>query len=497
MKQKNLLYFSALIAVIALLSLLSGLVLDLVHGVSQTIFEGNSNGKTFVMLSWFFLMPLISFFFLKFNLTQKIKNNSKIFLFVFIAFAVLGYSLGLLQFSLISSEFSSWGPFATIAENNGVISWQASKLTHNHFPKASIYFLEKSLGLNFGGSFDDGFPWYSFIPNVELWSILFLLVEFAVLVSGILFINSKLKETSFFDFLVFVSGFLALLISVLDGGVASGAAMMAVFFIALYFSRNYLKTENHAVATLFPLLLIGFIGFADVVLPLEIGNNFYASSIILFFGLLYYFFNERKTGKLKLTPLNIVFALLLLSAFFISATEYLEFSFGREIQPGYFFFALEEKDSGGGIFVYGLPEKLSKEKVDLEVKKFGEIIKSDKSGWSYYALLKPERNFRTGELEFILKEKFNSSSYLYVEEVTPSKKINSYRILWFKEVNSEDFLSEEFLASKIINRTGFPEKNLTEIVVEEKTLYMWQMTSILSEIKSNGFEGKILLIKNS
>ncbi|PJA20386.1 MAG: hypothetical protein COX63_00860, partial [Candidatus Diapherotrites archaeon CG_4_10_14_0_2_um_filter_31_5] len=73
MNQKHLLYFSAFIAVIALLSLLSDFFLLLVHGISQAVFEGNSTGKTYVMLLWFFLLPLISFAFLKLNLTEKIK----------------------------------------------------------------------------------------------------------------------------------------------------------------------------------------------------------------------------------------------------------------------------------------------------------------------------------------------------------------------------------------------------------------------------------------
>ncbi len=42
MKKKNLLYFSGLIAVIAVLSFLSEFVLLVVHGISQSVFEGNS-----------------------------------------------------------------------------------------------------------------------------------------------------------------------------------------------------------------------------------------------------------------------------------------------------------------------------------------------------------------------------------------------------------------------------------------------------------------------
>ncbi len=449
-----------------------------------------------LMLFWFFLLPLISFLFIKFNLTEKIKPYSKKFLTVFVLFAFLGYALGVMQFSLVGLEYKSLGPFATMAEKDGVISWQASKLSHNHFPKASIYAFESFFGLNLGSNFDNGFPWYSFIPNADLWALFYLFIELMLLISGILFINSRLNKDSFFNFFVFIAGFLALIISVLDGGVSSGAAMMAIFFISLYFSRNYLKTENHGFATLLPLMVIGFIGFADVILPIEIGNNFYASSIILFFGLSYYFITEKKSGKLKINLLNAVFALILLFSFVITSAEFMEFSFGREIQPNYFIYSFQQKDSGAGLFVYGLPELLEKEKIDFEVEKFGKIIKSDKAGWSYYALISPERNFRTGELEKILQEKFNSDSYLYVEEATPLRKINSYRILFFdEEFNPEKHLRNEFLASKVIESTVY--KDYTEIVIEERTLYLWQMTSILSEIKNNGFKGKILLIKNS
>ncbi len=497
MNRKNLLYFSAFVLIIALFSLLSDFFLLLVHGASQAVFEGNSIGKTLVMLFWFFFLPLISFACIKFNLYKKLQPFSKKLLFFFLAFAVLGYFLGLLQFSLIAAEFQSFGPFATIAEKDGVLSWQASKLSHNHFPKASLYVVESFLGLNLKG-FDDGFPWYSFISDPELWAFFYLLIEAVILFAGILYINSRIKEISFFDFLVFSAGLLAVLISVLDGGVASGAAMMAIFFITLYLSKNYLKIENRALATLLPLMVIGFIGFADVVVPLEIGNNFYASAIILFFGLSYYFFSEKKAGRLNFSLLNIVLALIFFSSLFITAEEYLEFSFGREIQPGYLALTFQEKPENAGIFVYGLPAELGKEKVDAKVKAFGEILESDKAGWSYYALIQPERNFRTGELEVLLQKKFSSDSYLYVEQVTPMKKIESYKILWFTDdFNSDDLLREEFLASKIIRKTDNLEEKSTEIVLEEKTPYLWQMLSVLSEIRNNGFEGKVLVIKKS
>ena len=497
MKEKNLLYFSAFVAVIALISVLSDFFLLLVHGFSQAVFEGNSAGKTLVMFVWFFLLPLISFVCIKFNLYKKLKPFSKKLLFIFIAFAVLGYFTGLLQFSLIASEFGSLGPFATIAENNGVLSWQASKLNHNHFPKVSIFAVESFFGLNFTG-FDDGFPWYSFVPDAELWAFFYLLIEVVILISGILYINSRIKEISLFDFLVFSAGFLAVLISVLDGGIASGAAMMAIFFVTLFLSKNYLKVESHALATLLPLMIIGFIGFADVVIPVEIGNNFYASSIILFFGLSYYFFVEKKAGKLKFSVLNLILALIFLASVFITAEEYTEFSFGRQIQPSYLDFTFEGPQKNAGIFVYGLPTELEKEKVDLEVEKFGKIIESDKAGWSYYALIKPERNFRTGELEAVFQKKFSSESYLYVEQVAPAKLVESYKILWFAEnFDSDKLLREEFLASKIIKKTDNLKENSTEIVLEETTPYLWQMLSVLSEIRNNGFEGKVLVIKKS
>ncbi len=497
MNERLLLYFSGFIAVIAFLSFFSDFILALVHGFSQAVFEGNSTGKTIAMLSWFFLLPLIAFALIKFNLTEKIRVHEKKFLIVFLVFAVLGYSLGLTQFLLIASEFSSLGPFATIAEHNGVIDWQASKLSHNHFPKASIYFLESLLGIESNGSFDDGFPWYNFIPDAANWSIAFLLIELIVFVSGLLFINSVLKKISFFDFIVFLAGFLAVFISVLDGGIASGCAMMAIFFLSLFFSRNYLKIENHVLATLLPLFVIAFVGFADVVLPVELGNNFYASSMILFFGLSYYFFKEKKSGKMVFNALNILLFLLLLGAFFLSFFQYLDFSFGREINPNYFIYGFQENASGGGIFVYGLPSDASKAEADSIVSNFGEIVFSDKTYWSYYALILPERNFRTGELELLLKKKFEKKSYLYVEQVPPSSVFESYRIEWFSDVNSSDFIRNEFLGDKVVSMKDDPEKNSTELIVEEKMPFLWGMASILSEIKGNGFTGKVLLIKNS
>ena len=196
--------------------------------------------------------------------------------------------------------------------------------------------------------------------------------------------------------------------------------------------------------------------------------------------------------------MNLVLVLIFVVSVFISGAQYLDFSFGREIQPGYLLYDFEDKSKGAGVFVYGLPSDLDKEKVDLEVSKFGEIIESDKAGWSYYALIHPERNFRTGELEGLLQKKFSNESYLYAEQVSPSKIIMAYKILWFAEnIDSNKLLREEFLASRIIQKTDNFEENSTEIIVEQKVDYIWQMNSILSEINSNGFKGKILLIKKS
>ena len=186
--------------------------------------------------------------------------------------------------------------------------------------------------------------------------------------------------------------------------------------------------------------------------------------------------------------------LLLLSLHF-TQINVINFGYGRTVMD-----VSQEQlplstESGGGIFVYGLPEKMSLQEFNSEIEKFGLIIESDKVGWVAYARIKLSRSFRTGEIEDYFTQKFPSETYLYVEENIPANQVNSFKIYWFEDVNPQKFLDKNFLGITIESIKDNPKEKTTQIIIRSKTDLSWQMLSILTEIREKGFNGKLMLSK--
>jgi hypothetical protein len=495
MKEK-LGYFLLFLLTVSLLAYLNETMLLLVHGFTQSIFEGNSLGKTILVLGWFIGLSFLSFIFLKTNTSKKFVGFEKKSFKLFIGFAVIGYILSAVQFYAFAFEFKSLGPFATITEENGLMQWEASSLTHTHFSKIAIRFLEKNLGLSLGSTIDTGSAWYDFYSVPWLWAVPLLFFALLAGFFGVVHLFSILEKKNFFDFLTWGSCVLATFIGMLDGGAGSGAATMALWFGLLYASRNYLKIENKVMLLFFPLLVLSVISFSDYLLGMRIGNNIYAAAIVIFFSLTYYFIKSWQNQELKLNALNAFLGLILLISFVATAVEFFDFSFGPMIQKNRLDKLFFENQDDSVLFVYGLPSNAGKETIKEIIKRFGEIKEFSVVGWSAYIKISPKKPFRLSELERTLIKELKPQTYLYVEEGLPKKGIHNYEILWFKEVNPQEFIEENFLGTKVLRLEHNKESNSTKLAVESQLNWRWQMLAILTELREKGFKEKVLLIKN-
>ena len=99
-----------------------------------------------------------------------------------------------------------------------------------------------------------------------------------------------------------------------------------------------------------------------------------------------------------------------------------------------------------------------------------------------------------GELEEKIRADFRPKQYFYVEEGLPYKTVRKLTVYWFENADAEKFLPDkEFLDVRIIGMKKGRAENSTDLVIEGKTDWRWQMLSVLNEIRQNGFKGKLMV----
>ena len=489
------LFFAFLIITIANLS--NETALKAAHALTRHFFGGLSTGKLLVILAVFTIMPLLCLAALKTKVCKVLEKKQKLFLAGFATASIILLIVGFLQFNYFSQEFKSNGPFATLLKEGAYENWEASKLSHNHFPKITLYFLEKNLGINTGSLYDDGKPLFLVFPNAELWSIAFLLVLLAMIAFGLLHAFSVCEKIKVFDFVVFTTGFLSLIINGIDGGVGSSIIMIGVFLLVLYWFRNYFKIENRFRNLLpiafFGLLLVLLVG----VFSIDITNEVFAIPMVITIGLLYYLGKEFKEKKLKTSlPLNFLLALVLLISLnnvcinlnvFYNGKWVVDFSKDPTVRLN-----LQE---GDGLFIYGIPENASEQEIESGIGKFGKILEFDRVGWTAYARILPFKPFQSGELENSLIKKLKPEHYFYVEEnvlLTNSADFKLYLLQNEKPV----VLDSEFLGIKVLKQEFDDKTNSISISIKGKYELTWEMLAILTEAQSKGLTKQALLVKS-
>lgn len=493
-RTRSFLILAIVSAVLLLLFFVNELIHCIIYAITRELIGGLSDAKTILLLAWFIVNPLISILFLNSSLPKKILKYRDLFLKVFILSIVAGFLLSAVQYTYFSISFNSYGPFAALTMEEGYINWEASNALHNHFPKTAIYFIEKTLGFTIGNQFDDGKPLYIIFPNPDPWAIGFIILASIILVSGLLHINSQVKKINLFDYILFLLAFIAITVNVIDGGIGSSTAFVPFFFLFLYISRNYFSLKNKTLQALLPLLFLSlfFLSFT-LLIQADLIHETLSLPFALFIAVPFYFHELKKQKQLNFSWLNTALVILFLISSYFALMNLSNFAFGREITDLRHYASFQDSFKGGGIFFYGLPREMSLQQLNSELAPYGEIIESYKIGWIGYARIVPFKPFRTGELENRLIKKLNPSTYLFAVENVPLPQRETLVIHWFESVDSTEFLRDEFLGIKVIERKELKEENKTEITIESKIDLPWQMLSVLTEIRENGFKGKLLV----
>ena len=235
------LVFGLAFALLFLLTLASSEFASLMHALNRAVYSGYSKGKLIVSFAWFILLPILTSVSLYFRAYKYLCRFELVFLAIFLSAIISGFILGALQFKTFASGYRPRWMFATIIYEDNYRNWEASKFYHNHFPKATLYFIKQLLGINFGNEFDDGRPWFEFLDSAKLFCPLYLTLLLIVLFAFLFYLFSIADQLHILDFFLLIASALGLIIYMLDGGLASAPMSIVLFMFFLFFVSRYVK----------------------------------------------------------------------------------------------------------------------------------------------------------------------------------------------------------------------------------------------------------------
>ncbi|MDO8647951.1 MAG: RNA-binding protein [Candidatus Diapherotrites archaeon] len=484
-----LLFLVLIVAVFAVPGLLK-----IARGFIQYFLSGNSSGKLIFTMASLVFLPLFCIFSIKANVQKKLGKIQKKLFFAFVILAGLFFILGILQFAVFSSGYdaSTSTAFATLLSDGDYINWESSLLSHNHFPKITVYLLEKTFGMNPGQNFDDGRPFFEIFPHAELWGIAFTILLLAIIAAGLLHLASIAGKIKVFDFLVFSILMVGVIIHGLDGGFGEATTTITVFLILLYWFRNYSGIEN-SWKNILPLAFFGLFVLIVRAFSQTIAVNALLNLSIILIGLLYYFVKEFREKKLlNNLGVNSIFALAFLIILFQNYIAVSVMINGSWVYD----FSAESKteiklEKGAGLFVYGIPDDVSNELLKDEISKFGEILEFDRVDWVLYARIVPKQAFMAGELEDGLVKRIKPKKYFYVEGFMPSANSTEFKL--FLRDNNKINLDSQFLGITIADQKFDEKTNSITILTKGKYPASWQMLAILTEAKNKGANKQALI----
>lgn len=473
---------------------------DIMHALNKAVYSGYSMGKLITSFAWFIILPFFAIISIRLRLSKRLERFERLFLLLFIFSVACGFYLGAIQFQSFAGNYGPRWMFATIIYEKDYKNWEASKFYHNHFPKATLYFIEQTFGLDFGNKFDDGRPWFEFLPNAKTFAFAYFLILLIALFSFILYLFSVADNLDLLNFFLLSAGSLGLLIYMLDGGIASAPISIVFFFFALFIISRYAdfcKTPfSKASLALFASLAVNMLstGLLDYYLPT---NNFQLSLVLFAFSSYVLFFEinawkKRKELTFKHT-LKLFLLLLLFLYSFSSVKPTIEtYALGKPL-VNYAELGSANVQEGAGIFIYGLPSQLSEAELKGFLQNYGSVLELNKTGWVAFARILPKEFVRDKDIEKALKERFKPSTYLYATELAPRPSYESIYIYWQEPTDSTQYIRNSFSDIKVLER--IEEGRATVLIVEARTSPTWQLLSVLTEIKENGYKGKILVAK--
>jgi hypothetical protein len=498
--ENKLLVFAALLVFTFIFAFYFEPLLTLLHALNRAIYSGYSTGKLIASFAWFTLFALLSAIALKLKLSAKLYKVEKILLALFITLVALGFFLGAFQFQSFASNYKPRWLFATIVYEPSYKNWEASKFYHNHFPKATLYYAEQLFGIDFGQKFDNGRPWFEFLPSVREYTVAYFIIAVLAILIFLTYIFSIAHKLSFFDFLLASASSLGLIVYMLDGGIAAVPMSSVLFLFSLFLIRRYLTfCKEHLCKAAIALAF----AFSANLLSIAIFNyyipaNAFQIMIVLFMFAAYALFFEIKKlfAKRRIAIRNalvllILICILLYSLCVIRGT--LEVYLFGKFLVDYSELGYANAMPGAGLFIYGLPAELSKETLAEELQKYGQILELEKTGWTAFARIKPAIRVTDKQITDELRRRFKPSTYLYVQELAAIPTYEAVYIYWPEPIGSKKYLRDRFNDIEVIKRIDKGRE--TVLIVRAYTGPTWQLLSVLTEIKENGYKGRPLVAK--
>ena len=525
MKNNASLIAAALCIIVLLLSIYVDWIGDVVHAIVLEFFGGLSIGKTITVLAGIALLALMRHFS---RPKPSWKRFEKPLFFLITFFAIAGFAYGWIEFNHFSTLHASTGPFSTMIQESNYVNWESSGIKHNHFPKMTLFWLESLLGVHPGNNFDDGYPLYSIYPDASWWAGGLAVIFLLFLLCGIAYWAIASKEWGKLELASYALALFGLSISMIDGGVGSFAAMTAMFFYAMFFTLRFVPKSSDLISSALPLLFASFLAFLPlglVFIPAQTAS--YSIQPVILFGVLYFFWNRGSVGAPRTALLLFLVWLVLEST--LAPVEILSLVvaalfcwqllrkevklFERLLGVALVFMALMafhtvqfdvshfangwklgelSTDGSSSIIVYGLPVQSNPATVRGVIEQFGSVQEFDQSGWAAYARVIPKNPGVTSRrIEKALQKELRPSGYLYVDASKPNAQAYAYVVEFEDAQDLNQWIRPEFLGNRVLSIEREPP-NQSRVVLYSDEQH-WLGLALLSEIRANGYGGKLLV----
>jgi len=481
--EKQLGLLGGIFITILVLSMVSRDFLLAVHGFSQLLFGGTSMGKTFLTLGWFSVVPLAGILFRRVMGENGFGVIGKILFAVFIVASAFGFLSGYFLFNGYSQDFGSGGPFISYIQGENHHGAELSWLEHNHFPKVGLAAFSEITGIGLPNTLDTGRPLYEVLDNSLEIGLTFILIFAVIVLSGIGFATIKAGEIGIIDYTALIAAVFGIAVLVVDGGMFSTYAIVALFFLLFFVGRNMLELDGW-VERLFPLLgvslytfLLGNINYEGFVYASGWSVAVFLTALIILAQAARF---PGKGGMLN-TGILAAGAICLLSISVVPlGSAFLNNAYGEVIT------------SEAVIYVYGLPNGVSSDSLRIAASEFGRVTDVEVLGWAGYFRLFPNReDYRMRQVEDFLKGKFPAKTYLIAEYNFPVKRIIAAKIRWGSYVpDAEKIFWGKLLDLELMSVET--EGNETTVYVEGNTLPQFQLMTIMAKIRESGYSGKVV-----
>lgn len=296
---------------------------DVSHAVLKVFAEGNSAGKSTLLLGCLPALLTVRRLWAK-RIVKLGRIKQKNVMWVFLAILAAGWALGLVIWGVQSAALGldANGAVAHVTNCGSATCWEVSYLQHNHWPKVAVYQIAQ-LGIPIDSGVDNAQPLYEILPNASLWASAVLLIVALTVIALILLVcwQKEFWKASLMSF----AGVVALF-SMVDGGIFSIVGVIAVGLVAAAVLID--RKAGPWTLTLLPFGLALFVAFLpNLFLGSWFSQKLWLAPVLLITGSIGFSVFKRRLFKAA-------FCLLALYSLFLIAGQVHHNYWGDLLVPG-------------------------------------------------------------------------------------------------------------------------------------------------------------------